>query len=226
VPPNGFERLGKLARRFFLHFVHAPADTLHTDWRAELLPWWVEGSRLDKHPAALSLGLLAALGVDHDMSRFRFDDPACQAALLPPDDLQALARQLGLALHAPGLMRVIGRIDVAALASQLSERDWQFIESLGPAGWPARPMPVGPVDGAGERIRQDGLLALMGLLRRLPKNIAQRALVKLPRSEAAISDRQLVQAAYLFPVVYRAFVASASDRWHELWTVPPTAALN
>jgi hypothetical protein len=108
----------------------------------------------------------------------------------------------------------------------VSERDWQFIESLGPVGWPVRPMPVGPVDGAGERIHQDGLLALMGLLGRLPKNIAQRALVKLPRSETAISERQLVQAAYLFPVVYRAFVASASDRWHELWTVPPTAALN
>jgi hypothetical protein len=226
VPPNGFERLGRLARKFFLDFVNAPAATLHADWRAVLLPWWVEGSRLDKHPASLSMGLLSALGVDHDMSRFRFDDPACQAALLPPEDLLALARQLGLALHAPGLVRAISRDQVAALAPLLSEPDWRLLTSLGPAGWPAKPAPFGPLDGASERLRQDGLVALLGLLGRLPKNIAQRALIKLPRSEDRMSERQLAQAAYLFPVVYRSFTASGTKRWHELWTVPPAEAVN
>ncbi len=224
MPPNGFEHLGRLARRFFLDFVNAPAATLHADWRAVLLPWWVEGSRLERYPAALSMGLLSALDVDHDLSRFRFDDPACQAALLPPDDLLALARQFGLALHAPELVRVIRGDDLAALAPWLSERDWQFIVSLGPAGWPARPVPLGPLDGAVERLLHDGLVALLGVLGRLPKNIAQRALIKLPRSEERMSERQLSQAAYLFPVVYRSFVASASDRWHALWTMTPTEA--
>ena len=197
-------RAAELARRLpafvtpVLLFVNAPAATLHADWRAVLLPWWVEGSRLERCPAALSMGLLSALDVDHDLSRFRFDDPACQAALLPPDDLLALARQFGLALHAPELVRVIRGDDLAALAPWLSERDWQFIVSLGPAGWPARPVPLGPLDGAVERLLHDGLVALLGVLGRLPKNIAQRALIKLPTVDGKklklISTSPLAQA--------------------------------
>ena len=218
--PKGFERLDANATRIFLDFVAAPAATLHPDWRAGLLPSWVEGSPLERNSAALSQGVLDALGLDQDMSSFSWQDPACVAALLPPVELLALARRLGLALHAPTLVRAIAKDQVALLDGLLSEEDWKTIRALGSLGWPRQPLPADAALATDESLREDGLLALLGVFGRLPQNIARRAQVKLPRREQTCSAGQLAQAGSVFPSVYQSFAPHGGEGWHALWDAP------
>lgn len=216
IPP-GFERLGRQATTIFLDFVATPAKTLHPDWRAALIPDWANDLPLLQDSTALSQGLKESLGLDDDLSHFVFDDPVFQAALLPSDDLQRLARHLGLALHAPRFMRVIKREQLDVLGSLLTQEDWQVIVGCLQREWPPTRFVDEDLTALTVRVEEDGLQAVIQQFRQLPQNVGQRALLKLPRRDETAHSENLAQATAAFPQVYASLPVAATDQWHTLW---------
>ena len=216
IPP-GFERLGRQATTFFLDFVATPAKTLHPDWRAALIPNWTNDVPLLQDSTALSQGLKESLGLDDDLSHFVLDDPVFQAALLPADDLQRLARHLGLALHAPRFMRVIQREQLDILGSLLTQEDWQVIFRFPQQEWPPTPFEDEDLAALVAGVEEDGLQVVLQQFRQLPHNVGQRALLKLPRREEMARTEDIARSTAVFPQVYASLPVAATDQWHNLW---------
>lgn len=217
MTPQGFDRLGPQAATLFLNFVSLPAETLHSDWHSVLIPDWVAESSLSQDPAALSKGLLASLELTDDLSELDFDNPVHQAALMPPEGLMGLARHLGLGLHAPEFLRLIERDKITVLDQALSAEDWQMLLGLPRADWPREPLSAQDLSSIATQFPGDGLACLTGIFDQEIRNIGQRALLKLPRSQRESDPTVVARGIDFFSSAYATFVAQWHASWRGLW---------
>ena len=175
-------------------FLWSPAMDLHPSRRRLLLPGWPEEAWSDPALLAhLSRHLLRAHGLQCEARAARVEwdsaDGRCLIALLPQTALARLARRVGLALHGP----------TRAAAEPLDDTDRAFIERAplywrapvpGEApessGWQAVCALVGTLSermtrrfewktpaGGGEPVALPGTAALLGLTRKILKELEE-----------------------------------------------------
>ena len=217
MTPLGYDRLGPQAATLFLNFVSLPAETLHSDWHPVLIPDWVAESSLSQDPAALSKSLIASLELTDDLSMLDFQNPVHQAALMPPEGLMGLTRHLGLGLHASEFLRVIERDKITALDQALSADDWQVLQGLSRHDWPREPLSVQDLSSIAMQFPEDGLACLTEIFSQEIRDIGQRALLKLPRSQRESDPALVARGVDLFPGVYESFVVHWQAAWRDLW---------
>lgn len=215
--PKGFDQLDPKAATLFMNFVSLPAQTLHSDWRMLLIPDWVADTPLSHDWAALSTSLVASLELTADLSEFDVENLVHRAALMPPEGLLGLARHLGLGLHASDFLRVIERDKISALDHVLTTDDWQMLLKLPRQNWPGEPLAGHDLSLIAVQFSEDGIACLNEIFNQQPRDIGQRALLKLPRSQCQ-PDRALVARSLdLFPSVYQSFIAHWNPPWRDLW---------
>jgi hypothetical protein len=219
VTPLGFDQLGQQAATLLLNFVGLPAHTLHSDWKSSLIPDWALESPLAQDQAALSKSLLVSLNLTDDLSKFDFANPIHQAALMPPDALSGLARHLGLSLNAPAFLQVIERDKISALDQALTSDDWQLLATLPRHERPGKPLSTEDLASIAPQFSEDGLVSLIEIFRQEPRDIGQRALLKLPQSQRDSEPSLVAKTRDIFPTVYLHYVAHWHAAWPELWRI-------
>lgn len=122
MTPEQILMLSRPAARSLYEFCVLPALGMHPERVARLIPPTLQACS----PAARSTGVMAQLGIPHEVS-LRLDDVAHRSALLPSEALQALGKHLLLRAATPMLRRLIVKREIEQLSAHLRDDDWQWV---------------------------------------------------------------------------------------------------
>lgn len=165
------------AARSVYEFTLLPALGMHPDRAAKLIPLALASCS----PAARSAGVMAQLGIPHELS-LNLDEVAHRAALLPAPSLQALGRHLLLLAAMPMLRRLIVRHELEQLSTLLSENDWAMVFT--PLEKPVVPIPEAPwvqeAPALADALRAGATPLIEWASYALPAAIGLRLRLKLP----------------------------------------------
>lgn len=216
--PQGLAQLEAKAAGIFLDFVANPAQSMHPEQHEALIPDWVDSLPADARSAIASKGLLGTLNLTEKISAFEFENPIHQAMLLPAEVLMRIARALGIRCIAPHLLRVIHQEQLRELDQLLQPEDWATVLASGPLPWPSEPPQTIELIPMVKSAESKGLALLSAVMKQLPTEIGQRALLKLPPSGDWEAVDPTSALAWL-PDIYRQTVEDWNPQWLMLWKI-------
>lgn len=220
MTPDQILSLSRAAARSLHEFCLLPALGMHPDRIARLVP----PGLLDCSPAVRSSGVMAQLGIPHEVS-LRLDNVSHKVALLPSDALQALGRHLLLLGATPMLRRLIVKHHIEQLASVISEDDWLFVFETPATGLPVLLTQVPylvQAEALAEALGQGATPLLEWASYALPASIGLRLRLKLPIGpwSGPRPDSGLSQACLGLVQMHYASVSPGWDPqpWDRFWS--------